>query len=433
MNSLNSTDVSSAMGGVAKFDLTSWKLTLPVDASGGTNGNALEIKALAGFQDAPYFQASDAGITFYADTAGATTTGSHYARSELREMNGSQLAGWSLEQGGELAATLVVDKAPTKSDGGVGREVIGQIHGQQDELVRLYWDNGKVYFVNDKAGPDNKETTFQLLDASGKTPDISLGEKFSYDIDTHNGILKVALHADGQDYTSTTQVSDSWSGDKFYFKAGVYLGVGEAGSGAGTTGTGAGQTTFDELHYAHDGKPIVSPVGPLLSEPTDPTFPASNSPPSTPAGPSNPPPSAPAGQSVSGGAGHDDISGTSGSDVLKGGRGNDVLSGGDGNDSLWGNAGNDTLIGGSGDDWLKGGDGSDLYVFAVGHGHDVLDGVRRSDTLSFDHGLFKSVAEAQATIEHTSDGILVHTGEQSSILFTHATVSDVLSAHWLVT
>jgi len=73
-------------------------------------------------------------------------------RSELREMNGSLPGAWNLAQGGTMTATLKIDSIPTLSDGKLGRVVIGQIHGQTNELCRLYWDNNQVYFKNDLAG-----------------------------------------------------------------------------------------------------------------------------------------------------------------------------------------------------------------------------------------------------------------------------------------
>ncbi|MFD2836365.1 polysaccharide lyase family 7 protein [Azotobacter vinelandii] len=45
---------------------------------------------------------------------GATTSGSKYARSELREMKGSERAAWKLSEGGTMTATLEVDKVPQK-------------------------------------------------------------------------------------------------------------------------------------------------------------------------------------------------------------------------------------------------------------------------------------------------------------------------------
>ena len=83
---------------------------------------------------------------------------------------------------------------------------------------------------------------------------------------------------------------------------------------------------------------------------------------------------------------NDDLTGDENPNVLKGGAGNDELSGGDegitgagdmlyggaGRDTLDGGSGNDTLDGGAGDDDLTGGGGNDTFVFAAGHGDDVI-------------------------------------------------------------
>ena len=210
------------------FSLSNWKITLPIDASGTISGTATEIKALSDYQHSSYFYtASDGAMVFSAPVDGATTSGSKYARSELREMKGAAKAAWSLNEGGLLNATLEVDQAPIRFDGSVGRIVVGQIHGQNDELVRLYWENGSVYFVNDRAGSHNSETTFKLTNGIGQTPNVSLNERFSYIIDAKGDDLKVSVLADGQTYSSTTRINDVWDTDTFYFKAGTYLGVNE--------------------------------------------------------------------------------------------------------------------------------------------------------------------------------------------------------------
>ena len=75
----------------------------------------------------------------------------------------------------------------------------------------------------------------------------------------------------------------------------------------------------------------------------------------------------------------DKLHGEAGDDELNGGSGNDMLMGGDGNDTLTGGIGADTINGGAGDDVLTGdtaeGDGTaanDTFVFAPGHGSDVI-------------------------------------------------------------
>lgn len=64
-----------------------------------------------------------------------------------------------------------------------------------------------------------------------------------------------------------------------------------------------------------------------------------------------------------GGAGDDSLSGQANIDILDGGSGNDKLSG-------YGGA--DLLIGGTGNDYMAGGSGADSYIFAKGHGQDIV-------------------------------------------------------------
>jgi Ca2+-binding RTX toxin-like protein len=244
---------SVAPGG--NFDLSNWKITLPVDANGGISGSAMEVKNLSTYQNSKYFYtAADGAMTFVAAVDGATTSGSSYARSELREMNGTANAAWNLKTGGFMSATLEVDAAPNR-DGMGGRIIVGQIHGQDDELVRLYWENGKLYFANDHAGSSNSETKFYFVNASGQQPSVSLDERFSYTINAKGDTLEVTVFADGQVYKSVSAINSVWQSDTFYFKAGAYLGANE------TNGTGYGQTSFYALNFNHNGT-VTTPTQP---------------------------------------------------------------------------------------------------------------------------------------------------------------------------
>jgi hypothetical protein len=228
------------------LDLADWKLTLPVDERGGSGGEAAEVETLAGYVHPAYFHGSaDGGVIFTAAVDGATTRGSRYPRSELREMRNGDEAAWTLSEGGTMTATLAVNAVPTRGDGRPGRLIVGQIHGEDEELVRLYYEDGSVHFVNDRAGPDNEETAFALENARGEQPAIALDERFSYLIEARGNVLAVEVRADGDIYRSVTRISDVWQSDRFYFKAGVYLGVNEE------TGAGAGRVTFHALDVSH--------------------------------------------------------------------------------------------------------------------------------------------------------------------------------------
>lgn len=82
------------------------------------------------------------------------------------------------------------------------------------------------------------------------------------------------------------------------------------------------------------------------------------------------------------------LQGTLGNDVIRAGAGDDTIFGGAGNDGINGDTGNDILNGGIGNDILYGGLGNDLdrYIFAVGHGKDVvidIDDRTAKDSLEF--------------------------------------------------
>src|SRR5688572_3447016 len=150
------------------FNLINWKLTIPVDSSGGISGSAVEITKLTGYESAYFYDAPDGAMVFTVAADGATTSGSKYPRSELREMKGSEKAAWNLTEGGTMTATLKIDQVPKTTTGSPGKIIVGQIHGQDEELVRLYWDNGRMYFANDQAGSSNSETKFYFKNGAGQ-------------------------------------------------------------------------------------------------------------------------------------------------------------------------------------------------------------------------------------------------------------------------
>lgn len=413
------------------FDLSNWKLTLPVDAKGGLGGSAMEMTNLQGYENASYFyDGPNRSMVFVARVDGATTGGSSYARSELREMNGAERAAWTPAEGGTMTATLSIDSAPKRFDGTLGKIVIGQIHGANDELVRLYWDNGGFYFANDKSLGDNKEHKFYFTDGAGQQPSVGLGERFSYQITADSDKVVVRIFADGKVYTASTPVNSVWDHDSLYFKAGVYLGVNESSA------TGYGKASFYGLDFSHE--PGEGLDGIIVG--------------GTPGGPSGggtgggnggntgggnggvvtPPVVYPPGQpepdrvvhgtaksddldyrkgtidfgihagsgedDVSGGSGDDSLYGDGGDDTLYGQKGNDTLYGGAGNDVIWGNGGNDAIAGGEGKDWIKGGDGRDTFVFtALSDAGDRITDFRKNEKIDI-HTIVDTFTRGGATM-----------------------------------
>src|SRR5882724_1772231 len=71
------------------FDLSHWYLGLPVDSSGGTNGTSASTNTaalVAGYTSEWFYTGPDGAMTFWAWVVGATTSGSSFPRSELREL-----------------------------------------------------------------------------------------------------------------------------------------------------------------------------------------------------------------------------------------------------------------------------------------------------------------------------------------------------------
>ena len=119
---------------------------------------------------------------------------------------------------------------------------------------------------------------------------------------------------------------------------------------------------------------------------------------------------------LDGGAGNDILDGGNGNDTLLGGIGNDSLNGengddrlegSEGNDSLSGGNGHDTLIGGAGNDQLYGGDlESDTYVFAKGHGQDMISDSAYSDDQS-DTLRFEGASSANAIFTRSGNSLVI--------------------------
>lgn len=228
---------------------------LPIDAKGKKTGKAWQITDLIGFTYPPYFlQNADGSLTFSAPVDGAkTSSNTKYARSELREMqlkaDGSQGAEavWMLKQGGTMRCQITVNKAPIQKDKKPGRIIIGQIHGADEELVRLYrGGTGALYFANDRSLADDKEHEFKLVDANGKQAILPIGKKFDYTIQATSLNVTVSAVIDGVVYRAQTVPNAVWQKDKFYFKAGVYLGVNKTQGG-----TGDGGVTIHALEVSH--------------------------------------------------------------------------------------------------------------------------------------------------------------------------------------
>lgn len=255
------------------FDLSKWKITLPVDRD--NNGKVDEIgeTELQGWSDTEYFYTDPAtgGMVFRTVPGGTTTQNSSYVRSELREMirGGNTDIGTRIDDGtpnknnwvfgsapaaaqelaggvdGTMRATLSVNQVTRIGEKGkVGRVIIGQIHAKDDEPIRLYYRKlptnkfGAIYYAHEPVGKDDvwvnvigDRGDFAENPADG----IALDEVFSYEIrvasEEANGTVKPMLYVtitrDDGSVIEAEPFDMSESGynhdkDFMYFKAGAY-------------------------------------------------------------------------------------------------------------------------------------------------------------------------------------------------------------------
>ena len=256
----------------SNFDLLTWKLNTPADLDGnGLSDTASETDLNEGFSDQYFYTGPSGGMVFKPTIGGATTSvNSTYTRSELREMlrrgntgistRGVNGNNWILDyqpdpgvavggRGGVLRATLAVNRVTRTGDRNqVGRVVIGQIHAENDEPIRLYYrkypenDRGFIYFAHEirnsddiyfpVLGPENSDLDSAPSNDEDLENGIALSDIFSYEIKQKGSRIDVVLrrgdqsgpivghnYVDMQTRSSGYDVPEEW----MYFKAGAYL------------------------------------------------------------------------------------------------------------------------------------------------------------------------------------------------------------------
>jgi poly(beta-D-mannuronate) lyase len=183
------------------IDLNNWYLTLPT----GKKGDPDDVypPALESFVD-DWFRLNDArdGITFRANAGGATTKNSKYPRSELREMQGGELASWSNESG---THTMTLRQAVTRLPHTKPHVVTAQIHDEDSDVVMVRLEGTQLKVEYDDGGNEI------VID-----PNYELGTPYNLRI--------VATDRKVEVFYNDNQVADlPLSGDGWYFKTGSYV------------------------------------------------------------------------------------------------------------------------------------------------------------------------------------------------------------------
>lgn len=246
---------------VSTIKLNDWYLSIPVDEIENSKAKSIYESTLNNqyFNAEFFFLKNDGGMVFRAPIEGAkTSANTKYTRTELREMlrsgntnistQGVNKNNWVFSSApmsdqnaaggvdGELSAELSVNHVTqTGDDSQVGRVIIGQIHANSDEPIRIYYrklpnnDKGAIYFAHEIESGD--DIYYELIgtrsnSAVNPTNGIKLNERFGYKIKVAGHSLSLTITREGYDDVSQT-IDMSLSGyDKggqyMYFKAGVY-------------------------------------------------------------------------------------------------------------------------------------------------------------------------------------------------------------------
>jgi hypothetical protein len=204
-NEASATTTASGNYPANVLNLTNWKITVPFDGpDSGTTADEITQPALATYSIDPWFKnnSNNTGVIFRANTGGATTSGSGYPRSELREMtnNGSTNASWSSGSG---THTMEIDQAITHLPDVNKHIVAGQIHDADDDVIVFRLENQKLFIdINGTDGPT-------------LTSSYVLGTRFKVKFVVSNNQTK-CYYNDVLKYTHNQTYSGA------YFKAGAY-------------------------------------------------------------------------------------------------------------------------------------------------------------------------------------------------------------------
>jgi hypothetical protein len=218
----------------SNFDLTHWKLTLPL-------AGAPEISAAlltAGYSNASFFYTGPAGeMVFWCPVTGGTTSGSSYPRSELREMLNptDSKVNWTGHGTHSLDAQCRVLRTPS-----TGKVIIGQIHGYSGNaypLIKLQYFNGLIDALVKHSPNSSTDTHYYFMN-------VGLSNLITYQIKVADGLLSMTVNGSNR-AVNIFQTDPDWANQTMYYKAGNYC---QDNAGDSTEGS---LVVFEQLSVSH--------------------------------------------------------------------------------------------------------------------------------------------------------------------------------------
>jgi hypothetical protein len=195
-----------------------WKLQ-GFDSTGKTYKETYPIGT---YTDNWYQQQPDGSVTLKAPVQGAHTSGSSFARCELREMNShGTKAAWATNVGThQMDSGIMVLKAPAARP----RIIVGQIHTASEAFIIVFWDNGVLGWTLNSAG-------------QGSIGKVALNTRFTLRLLVTGNNVKILINGVQKVNRKVSTRSTC------YFKTGCYLQT--------ATGTDYGQVDINSLSVSH--------------------------------------------------------------------------------------------------------------------------------------------------------------------------------------
>ena len=223
-----------------KFDMSEWKITVPLDKNNDKKADDIDVKKLKKYSHPNFFYLDDnGGLVFASPNKAITTKNTSNTRSELRQMIRGTNTGYKTHGpqnnfavearkgsdkfgrvGGRLDATLKVDHVATRAGNpdtkAAYSAVVGQIHavkynntrsgfGYGNEPIKVYYKKfpdhkmGSVFWNYErnlpKKDPNRKDISHAVFGfdwtnkADPGSQGIALGEEFSYTINVHKNTM----------------------------------------------------------------------------------------------------------------------------------------------------------------------------------------------------------------------------------------------------
>lgn len=230
-----------------KYDLSQWKIQLPLDKNKDGKADEVDVKKLKKYSHPDFFYLDvDGGMVFASPNKATTTKNTSNSRSELRQMlrgtktkyktkgpennfavearKGSDKFG---SVGGRLDATLKVDHVARRAGDATTKAaysvVVGQIHadkykdtssgfGYGNEPIKVYYKKfpdhkmGSVFWNYERNLPKDDDNRTDIAHAvfgydwnNSSDPGalgIALGEEFSYTINVHKNTMYLTFSND---------------------------------------------------------------------------------------------------------------------------------------------------------------------------------------------------------------------------------------------